>query len=438
MTIVEAAAALRSHKISSAELTGECLRQIAKLNPGLNAFITVAEESARTRASQMDRELASGLDRGPLHGIPIAHKDLILTKGIRTTSGSKLFENYVPDQDAVVVQKLDAAGTVMLGKTGLHELAYGITSGNPHFGTIRNPHDRDRIPGGSSGGAGVAVATGMALMATGTDTGGSIRIPASYCGVVGMKPTYGLVDRAGVRPLGLSLDHVGPFTLTASDASIVLDAIADGSRIRPLPESTSGLRIGMPENFYFDHVDPEVSGAVQESARAAERKGARLIPVRVPDIDALNTVARTILLTEATSVFERYLSQRDKFGADVLALLDQGRLVPATDYINAQRLRKAMVAEFHQLFESIDCLFTPTTPITAPRIDEKQVRIDGEMHDTRLATTRLVRGINVLGFPALSIPCGQSKTGLPIGLQIVGRPYEDRLILLVGQSIERE
>ena len=223
MTILEAGVALHARKISVLELTEECLGRIARRNPELNAFITVTEESARARATKMDREIAAGVIRGPLHGIPVAHKDLICTKDVRTTSGSKLFENFVPDHDAAVVRKLDTAGVVMLGKTGLHELAYGVTSDNPHFGAIRNPHDPERVPGGSSGGSGVAVSTGMALMATGTDTGGSIRIPASYCGVVGLKPTYGLVDRSGVKPLGLSLDHVGPLTMTVRDAAAVFD-----------------------------------------------------------------------------------------------------------------------------------------------------------------------------------------------------------------------
>lgn len=435
MTIVDAASALRSRKISALELTEECLRQIGRLNPALNAFITVTEETALARARELDGELAAGTDRGPLHGIPIAHKDLICTKGIRTTSGSKLYESYVPDHDAVVVTKLDAAGAVMVGKTGLHEVAYGVTSDNPHFGTIRNSRDPDRIPGGSSGGSGVAVATGMALMATGTDTGGSIRIPASYCGVVGLKPTYGLVDRAGVKPLGLSLDHVGPLTMTVRDAGLVLDIIGQRQR-RPAPQTMRDVRIGMPQNFYLDRVDPEVAVAVHESVRVAERLGARVVSVRVPDIDALNNVGRVILLAEAAAIFEPYLDQRNKFGSDVLALLDQGRLVPATDYVNAQRMRKILVADFHRVFETIDCLFTPTTPITAPRIGEKQVEIGGEMQETRLATTRFVRGFNVLGYPALSIPCGVVKTGMPAGLQIVGRPYEDGLVLMVGAELE--
>ena len=437
MTILKAGQALRSRTVSCLELTDRCLDHISKLNPRLNAFITVTAASARAQAQALDRELANGQDRGPFHGIPIAHKDLISTKDVRTTSGSKLFRDHIPTEDAPIVEKLTAGGAVMLGKTGLHELAYGITSDNPHFGTIRNPRDPARIPGGSSGGAGVAVATDMAFLATGTDTGGSIRIPASFCGVVGLKPTYGLVDRSGIQPLGLSLDHIGPLTRTVADAGIALSAMLDGdARLRPAPASWQYIRIGLPENFYFTHVSSEVRNAVQSVAQAAERLGARVTPVKVPDIDALNDVGRVILLAEASSVYQPYFSRREDFGADVLALLDQGRLVPATDYINAQRIRKILVGEFCSLFSKIDCLLTPTTPTTAPLIGQKQVELDGEMMDTRLATTRLVRGINVLGFPALSMPCGKSAQGLPMGVQLIARPFEELLLLALGEALE--
>ncbi len=436
MTILEAGQALRSGRVSCLDLTNLCLDQIAKLNPRLNAFITVTEESARARAQALDRELANGVDRGPLHGIPIAHKDLISTRDIRTTSGSKLFRDYVPATDAPIVEKLAAAGAVMLGKTGLHELAYGVTSDNPHFGTIRNPRDPARTPGGSSGGSGVAVATDMAFLATGTDTGGSIRIPASFCGVVGLKPTYGLIDRSGIQPLGLSLDHVGPLTRTVADVGVALEAMLDGARLRPAPASCQYIRIGLPENFYFTQVSGDVRESVHDAAQTAQGLGARVTPVKVPDIDALNDVGRIILLAEASAIYQPYFSRREDFGADVLALLDQGRLVPATDYVNAQRVRKMLVSEFRALFSTIDCLFTPATPTTAPLIGQKQVELDGEMMDTRLATTRLVRGINVLGFPALAMPCGKSAEGLPIGLQMIGRPFEENTLLALGEALE--
>lgn len=437
MTIGEAARALRAREVSCLELTNRCLDEIAKQNGRLNAFITVTEPAARKRARELDDELARGVDRGPLHGIPIAHKDLMWTRGVRTTSGSKLYTDFVPDRDAVVVERLERAGAVNLGKTGLHELAYGVTSENPHFGVIRNPRDLERSPGGSSGGSGAAVAADMALMATGTDTGGSIRIPATFCGVVGLKPTYGVVDKTGVQALSQTLDHVGPLVRCVEDARLTFEAIADPGRPRPARVGPGQVRIGLPENFYFSGVDAEVTAAVRRAAQLAEQAGAPVAPVRVPDVEALNAVGRVILSAEASALYEPHWPRREDFGRDVLALLDQGRLIPATDYINAQRLRRKMLGEFHKLFRSIDVLFTPTSPITAPRIGQKQVTLNGEPHDTRLAATRFVRGVNVLGFPALSIPCGESKEGLPIGLQMIARPFEEELLLSAGESIER-
>lgn len=438
MTIAEVAQALRSRRISSVELTTQCLDRIAKLNPVLNAFITITGDSALARAQELDRELAQGLDRGPLHGIPIAHKDLLWTKGIRTTSGSKILADFVPDRDAPVVAKLADAGAVMVGKAGLHELAYGISSDNPHFGTIRNPRNPEHSPGGSSGGSGVAVATGMAFVATGTDTGGSIRVPASYCGVVGLKPTYGLIDRRGVQPLGLSLDHVGPLARTVDDARLALHAMSDPAKLKPAPQAVREIRVGLPENFYFDVVLPEVKAAVHKAALQAEKLGARVIPIRVPDVEALNAAGLVILLSEAAAVHQANLTRRRAdFGADVLALLDQGSLVPAADYINAQRQRRLLLDQFHKLFQGIDCLITPSTPITAPRIGQTEITLADVKYDTRFLTTRFARGCNALGFPALSMPCGESPEGLPIGLQIIARPFEENLLLALGESLER-
>lgn len=429
MTIDEAGAALRARKVSCAELVEESLHRIDRLNPKLNAFITVTSDAARQRARTLDRELADGHDRGPLHGIPIAHKDLIYTKGVRTTSGSHLFENEIPDHDAVVVEKLEAAGTITMGKTGLHELAYGITSDNPHFGSIRNPWDTERIPGGSSGGSGVAVASGMVFMATGTDTGGSIRIPASYCATVGLKPTFDRVSRTGVRPLGFSLDHIGPLARTVRDTALTFAAMTNHPNAGKQGKGLSQPRIGIPENFYFDQVDPEVASAVRAAAEQSEELGARVILVRVPDIETLNLASFVILLSEASAAYAPYIAKRDRFGTDVLALLDQGRLIPATSYVNAQRVRKMLLDDFHALFSRIDVLYTPTTPTPPARIGQVEQEIAGAMHNVRLVATRFVRGINLLGFPAISTPCGFTNAGLPIGLQVIGRPFEDELLL---------
>jgi aspartyl-tRNA(Asn)/glutamyl-tRNA(Gln) amidotransferase subunit A len=450
VNILEAAAALRAGKMTSVALTESALERIAEVNPKINAIQTVLESSARARASLADSELGHGRDLGPLHGIPIALKDLFVTKGVRTTGGSKLFENWIPDYNDAVVEKLEAAGAVVVGKAGMHELAYGITSNNPHFGAVRNPCNPDCIPGGSSGGSAAAVATGMAFMAMGSDTGGSIRIPASYCGVTGIKPTFGRVSKYRVLPLGFTLDHMGPLARSVRDCAVVLEAIAghdprdETSARRPVPKyvpeagcSIQGLRVGLPENFYLERLDADVEKSVRAAFRLAESLGAAIVPVRVPDIVALNAVARVILLAEASSVLGRYTeTHRDQIGPDVLSLLDQGRMVPATDYIDAQRLRRGMMREFNTIWKQVDCLFTPTAPITAPRIGAPTVEIRGETEDARLASTRFMRGINALGLPALSIPCGYDGKGMPIGLQIIGKPFDEATVLRAGAAME--
>lgn len=438
MNILDAAAALRARKISSAELTEESLSRIAAMNPKLNAFLTVSAEAARAQASARDAELAKGLDRGPLHGIPIAHKDLMMTRGIRTTAGSKIFADFVPDHDAAVVSKLNDAGAVMVGKTGLHELAYGITSNNPHFGAVRNPHDVERIPGGSSGGSGAAVAANLVFMATGTDTGGSIRIPSSFCGTVGLKPTYDRVSRRGVLPLGLTLDHIGPMTRTVRDAAISFQAMYDNPSgyVPPAQTDIRGLRIGLPRNYYFDRVDLEVAGAVRAAIQSAAALGARIVDIQVPDIDAINVAGRVLLLVEAVSNLRPHLSRRADFGPDVLSLLDQGRLISGADYADAQRLRRIYIGEFLKLWSQVDCIFTPCTPTPAPKIGQTTIEIGSDTEDVRLASTRFMRAINVLGIPSLAMPCGVSKSGLPLGMQILGAPRAEDLLLRIGAALE--
>jgi aspartyl-tRNA(Asn)/glutamyl-tRNA(Gln) amidotransferase subunit A len=451
MNILQSAQDLRNKKVSSVELTRQSLARIAELNPSLNAFLTVVSEHALASAATADAELSAGIDRGPLHGIPYALKDVFSTRGIQTTCGSKLFEHHVPDHDSAVTEKLSAAGAVLVGKTGLHELAYGVTSNNPHFGTIRNPHGLDRIPGGSSGGSAAAVASGMVAMAMGSDTGGSIRIPAAFCGTVGIKPTSGRVSRHGVMPLDFSLDHMGPLTTNVRDAAVVLEAIAgfdqrdDTSSRSAVPSyqppdnvSLRGVRIGRPENFFNERLQPEVRQAYDKALATAESLGAVVVDIRVPDIAAINIIGRVILMSEASALMERHLGDRERFGADVLLLLDQGRLLPATDYVNAQRLRRVMQKEFSRLWDRVDLIFTPTAPIVAPRIGEAAVEIDGVDEDTRMASTRFVRALNVLGLPALSIPCAKAPGGLPIGLQIIGKAFAEARIFLAGAALEAQ
>jgi aspartyl-tRNA(Asn)/glutamyl-tRNA(Gln) amidotransferase subunit A len=449
VTIREAAEGLRRRRFSAVELTTNTLARIERFNSTLRAYLTVTGEQALQQARQADAELESGKDRGPLHGIPLAVKDLFYTRGVHTSGGSPIYRNFVPDYDAFAVARLQSAGAVMLGKLNMHELAYGITSANPHFGAVLNPWNKKHSPGGSSGGSGAAIAAGMAYGALGTDTGGSIRIPASFCGTVGLKPTYGRVSRSGVMPLSWSLDHVGPLTNSVRDSAVLLNAIAghdradESSSRHPVVDfvpddhcQVRGLRVGFPENFFFERLDGDVELCVRGAIARLESLGADVRPVKLPDIGAVNAVARVMLLCEASAMLEPHLADRGQFGADVLALLDQGRLLPATDYIHAQRLRKRMQREFSQVWSSVDCLIAPTTPNTAPRVGDTTVKLGGREEDVRLATTRLVRSFNLLGLPALSMPCGLSTDGLPVGLQIVGPPFEEATILRVGAAME--
>src|SRR5664280_1872934 len=449
MRIGEAAAGLRARRFSAVDLAAAAISRIHRLNPTMRAFITVTAEQALEQARQADRELATGLDRGPFHGVPVALKDLFYTKGVPTTAGSKVYQNFLPECNATVVEKLLAAGAVLLGKLNMHELAYGITSANPHFGAVRNPWDPRHSPGGSSGGSGAAVATHMVFMAMGTDTGGSIRIPASFCGTVGLKPTYGRVSRYGVLPLGFSQDHMGPLARSVRDAALALNAIAgqdprdQTSSRRPVENyvphencDIARVRIGFPDNFFFDRLDRDVEAAVRGGMARAESLGAEIRPVRLPDMEALNAIARIVLLSEASAVAEPFMQNRGQFGPDVLALLDQGRLVPATDYINAQRLRRKMRREFEQVWKEVDCLIAPATPTPAPRIGDATIRLGGRDEDVRLASTRLVRCFNAVSYPALSLPCGLSASGLPVGMQIVGPAFEEALLLRIGAALE--
>jgi aspartyl-tRNA(Asn)/glutamyl-tRNA(Gln) amidotransferase subunit A len=452
MTISEAAAKLRAHEVSSVELARESLRAIHREQPRLNAFITITEDLALEQARRADDELARGIDRGPLHGIPYALKDVFATRGIRTTCGSKLFFDFVPDYDCAVYERLTEAGAVLMGKTGLHELAYGVTNNNPHFGPVRNPRDPERIPGGSSGGSGAAVAAEMVFFAMGTDTGGSIRIPAAYCGCVGIKPTSGRVSRYGVLPLDFSLDHMGPLTRTAKDAGLVMNAIAgfdardDTSSKQPVADYAAatrsagdpskplaGLRLGAPENFFTERMVPEVRAAFSSALDRARSLGASIVTVRVPDPAEINVVGRVILLSEVSALMQPYAHRRSDFGPDVLALIDQGRLVPATDYVNAQRLRRIYQQEWSKLWRDVDLILTPTAPIGPPLIGQQSVPIDGIEEDARLATTRFVRPINVLGVPALSIPIQSGN--FVAGLQIVGAPFSENLLIHTGELL---
>ena len=432
-SVGELGRALRSRELSAHELVEKAFRDIRSLEH-LGSFITLTEEAALATADERDRELAAGVDRGPFHGIPIAHKDNYYTRGIRTTAGSLLLKDFVPDFDATVVTRLHDAGAISLGKTNLHELAFGITSKNPHYGYVRNPHDRERIAGGSSGGSAAMIAAGVMPVATGTDTGGSLRIPGSYCGIVGFKPTYGLVSCRGIVPLAFSLDTAGPLGSCVEDCIAALQAMAGVGRLHPAND-LKGTRVGVPRGF-FARTDPEVATAIDHAVHRMTQSGAAVVEISTPDLAEINAVARVVQLAETAAIYHDR-NNASEFGADVWALIQQGKEIAAHEYVNAQRLRSLLRKEFDALWQTVDVMATPATPIAAPSIASDVVAVAGSTEDIRIASTRLVRGFNLLGEPALSMPCGKTRNGLPIGLQLITRPFSDSRLLQIAAVLEQ-
>ncbi len=429
-TISALAPLLKSGHVSPVEVAKAALARIAAENPRLNAFLTVTAESALADARRAEIEISKGKYRGPLHGVPISVKDLFHVRGVPTTAGSKILR-VTPRSDSAAVARMRAAGAVLLGKTALHEWAYGVTNNNPHFGPTRNPHDVSRIPGGSSGGSAVAVATGMGFASLGTDTGGSIRIPASLCGITGLKPTFGRVSTQGVIPLGASLDHVGPLVRSVEDAAILFEALT-GKRVKDFRQGSRGLRIGVPEYFFFENIHADVERAVRAALAELESCGARLVKVRINGAAEANVASRTILLVEALKPHRRYRARRSEYGADVRGNLETGERVSKKELRDARGVRTRFARELAGVFERIDVLITPTTPVTAPKIGATTIEIDGHSEELRPGMTRLVRCFNMAGLPAISVPCGRDSVGLPIGMQIVGKRNAEVTVLRAG------
>ncbi len=450
LSIAEAGEQVRRRVLSPAELTRAYLERIQRQDGDLLAYITVLSAEALAAATAAEEEIARGHYRGPLHGIPIALKDLVLTRGIRTTCGSRILRDWVPDADATVTARLSEAGAILLGKLNMHEFAYGPTGVNPHYGTPRNPWDRRRMPGGSSSGSAVAVAAGLCAGALGTDTGGSIRIPAAFCGLVGLKPTYGRVSRAGVIPLAWSLDHVGPMTRTVTDAALLLQVLAgrdpaDPSAADvPVPDyrramqgEMRGLRLGLPKDFFFERLDPEVRVAVLAAARSLEGLGASVEEVSLPGIQHAGPASFAIIAAEATAYHEPYLKARaTEYGPDVRTRLTTGQFILAGHYLKAQRARQVIRAEVDAALRQVHALLFPTTPIPAPPLDAREISLDGLTEDVRWWLIRCTRPVNVTGHPALSVPCGLTAAGLPIGLQLVGRHFDEATLLRIGHAFE--
>ncbi|MFB3918304.1 MAG: amidase [Terriglobales bacterium] len=446
LPISELSARLRTRELSPVEVTQACLAQIEDADPKLNAFITVTAELALQQARDAEAEIRHGKWRGALHGVPITLKDLIDTKGVRTTAGSELFKNRTPQQDAEVVRRLRAAGAVLLGKTNLHEFAYGGSSIVSYFGPVHNPWNPERIAGGSSGGAAAAVAAGLCYAAIATDTAGSIRLPAAFCGIVGLKPTFGLVSTRGVIPLAWSYDHVGPLTRSTHDAALVLQQIAgyddeDPNSIKlpcvdypaSLEAQASSLRVGVPHKFFYEELDSEVEQAMRSALSIIKTISAGLGDVTVP-VDQDYTVH-----TSEAFAFHAKFMDRDShlYQPETLRRLNSGKSHTVADYIEKlrelQTMRRAVPTS---IFRDVDVIVTPTSPMLPPTIAELQQDIS-QLRRKETAMLRNTRPFSVLGLPAVSVPCGFSSAGLPIGMQIIGPPAGETKVLSLACAYER-
>ena len=442
LTIAEASDLLRRKQISPVELTTSCLARIEQLNPTINAFITVMHDSALAEARKAEEDITAGDWRGPLHGIPIGLKDLIDTAGVKTTCGSALFADRVPDKDAEVVRRLKHAGAVLIGKQNMQEFAYGGTSASSYFGPVHNPWDNDRIAGGSSGGSAAAVATGMCFGAIGTDTGGSVREPAAFCGIVGLKPTYGRVSLRGVFPLSTSLDHVGPLCRNVTDAALMLQAIAGYDKLdttsvdRPVESYADALnvktkpRIGIVRHPFFEDLDPEIGNTMNDAISKIKDLSSDILD----EVD-LPPTPTAIHAPEAYAVHAKYLSESPElYGPWMRARLEQAKAIDTVAYIEARQELDRVRRCVGDVFSEVDLMVTPTNPVPPIAIKEALEMSPPPAGELWLRNTR---PFNVYGLPTISIPCGFTSTGLPIGLQIAGPNFSEASLLAFAFAFEQ-
>ena len=455
-TIRELAPLIQSKALSPVELTQNCFRQIEKTEPAIHAYITILQEQALQAAAQAEQEIMQGKYRGILHGIPYSAKDLYLTKDIRTTAGSEILSENIPDYNATVIEHLNRAGAILVGKNNLHEFAYGTTNENEYFGPSHNPWNTEMIPGGSSGGSAASVAAWSSLFSLGTDTGGSIRIPAALCGVVGLKPTYGRVSKRGVIPLSWSQDHTGPLAKTVWDTAAVLAAIAGYDAQDPASANHSvpdylkllqtadqvqlkGLTIGICSEYYAGILHPDIEQSFQQVLQWFEACGAKLCEVSYPS-KKLCSIRTIISMAEAYAYHAAYLETcPEKYGDNVRQRLEKGQFLPAHAYINALRLRRQDMQEWGNLYQNIDLFLSPTTvvpafPIGQPTIYCGKERVDPRVHGTLMLITALS---DLNGYPAISLPCGFTGDGLPIGVQIQGKPFAEGRLLQIAYLYEQ-
>ena len=442
---------IRRKELSPVEVAEAHLARIEALEPTLNSFITLLPDRALADARRAEAEIQEGRYRGPLHGIPVAFKDFYFVKGVKNTSGSKIFDDFIPDFDCTVVSKLKDAGTILLGKLNTHQLAYGITGENPDYGNMHNPWNPELIAGGSSGGSASAAASGQCTLTMGSDTGGSIRIPAAMCGLAGLKPTYGRVSGYGLTSLSWSQDHPGPITRTVEDCALMMNAVAGrdprdrASSAVSVPDYTAGLngdirglRVGVPKEFFEAPIDPQVEGAVRAAIDVLGRLGAVVTEVSWPMYRYALPIATTIQLAEATAYHADLVRTRGaELFTPVRLLIEAGFFISAPDLNQAQRARTLFVERSLDLFREVDVLAGPMAPIVAHKIGAAEVEVGGAAMTPRAALSQYTRPYNLSGFPALSVPCGFSEDNLPIGLQLGGRPFAEETVLRVGHAYEQ-
>ena len=450
-SVSELSELIARREVSPVEVVGALLDRIAAVNDKVNAIATLQAETAMAEARAAEADIVNGRLRGPLHGIPIAHKDLYWTRGLRTTAGSRLKENFSPEVDATMVARYRQAGTILLGKLNTQEFAYGPTNEHSVFGACLNPWDVRCYAGGSSGGSAAALALDMLPAATGTDTGGSIRIPAACCGVSGLKPTYGRLSRYGIFPLCWTMDHPGPMARSVRDIAMLLQPVAghdpndDTTSTRPVPDyaaaldgRVAGLKIGIPGPYFFDRAQPDVEAAVMLAIETLSGLGAEVQSIDIPDVEHSAAAAAIIYYAEATAYHDDDLARNGGLYTDrVRRFIEFGNFILARDYLQAQRFRTLLGRRLAAALRRVDFILTPTLPITATPIGDPVVTIRGREQPVYLALLRNTEPFNLAGLPALSVPCGFGANGMPVGLQIVGRPFDEAGVLRLGDAFQR-
>jgi aspartyl-tRNA(Asn)/glutamyl-tRNA(Gln) amidotransferase subunit A len=451
MSLTEVARAIGGKRLSSHEVTRSCLHRIAEWQPRLNAFMAVEAEAALKAADEADAALAKGQSRGPLHGVPLAHKDMYYDAGKVVTCGSLIRRDFVPSITSTALQRLKDAGQIRLGSLQMVEFAYGPTGHNVHYGAVRNPFATDHITGGSSSGSGSAVAARLTFAALGSDTGGSIRMPAHFCGVTGLKTTCGRISRAGAMPLSQSLDTVGPLARTAGDCALLLGLMAGADpedptcSTAPVPDymaattgSLKGIKIGVPTSFYVDDLDAEVAKVLDDTIATLKREGCEIIQVELPDQRQLTAACQLVLATEAAAYHKRWLIERPQdYGPQVLMRLQNGLAIPGVSYLEALRWRGPALAAHVAATGRVDAVLAPVAPVPAPTIAESDVGNSPGAEAVIQRLTRFTRPINYLGLPALAIPAGFTANGLPVGMQLIGRSFEETTLLQIGAAFQR-